>query len=1496
MHVAINDFCSNCHQRPYYSATVLPEKPRDFRDRPEHSKPAVAAPTTPSPNQSTNDEEVRPEKPVKPDPKVQQPSSILPHLKALQAFQLDDVEKRPPKLDVTPLLEKRKKAKRRSREERERKAADNELRRHRAELDGLHAAKAMIEREQQDEARLRWEGRDRQQRFQEDRDRLSQQTHTATLQHHYSNRVSFEHVAREEYEQRGDRVINDAIKQAQRSTTGTLEPGQARAGGYPIRQPRDPPSLDELIAKPTFKHQGSKNFATRQRRRAQPNGWRPSHKRQLDVEAPQRLTINQEPGINRSVVVNKGSTVNSNPKIHHIPKTQASQGDVVLNKTLGEKLADPERLTTQYKITSNEEAEAVDNDQGRQMRSISSMRWFLDSNARFEWPPEFDQRLDGHCVLPFKDPIPFSWNSRISDRRSAIDVYAADGRFRFDKTFVVKTLRLGRHDKNRRRAEREIEVLRSLRHPHCVAYLGSFVYMERWSFLLFPVAHCDLHHVMHTVSKEIQWRHKMDNSTEFAEDDFGNESSTDDEETRGIHRRSFASNDSINILRRCFVCLSQSLRYLHESKIRHGDIKPANILVDASGSVLLADFWASTRFMGSEQAEQHFKVQEFTYRYAAPEVARRQCGSRLSDIFSLGCVFLEIASLLAGNDLQSLQSHFLEGIDSAYWSNLTDIRTWVMGLQHSETVKGALKPGTLSAILSMLESNPHERPSAHTLTLCKEFKMVSLEVCRDCDPRHPDVWKPSTTIAETPTARTSEDGSSSDDVTLDVVEQLASGSLVDIPESSGSAQLDDIVDEYLITEDDEIQSLPSLSYGSSASSSSSMEEREGAVEELAVLLLKDTTLEPLYETALWKLTTDRFERNFARLLRLFATDLKVEAHSTQEAIAVRFVAARAKYVAGCIGKLLDPGRATYSQEMHDVLVESREREEKVELYLQRQIHYVNIEEVPVHGPQIVDQKDDIGPDESDSEFTDLAERPQLRNLQGVKDFILGSVALEKLRQAFHDFVIHGKVQDRGFKESEEHNPLLSLPDSSTRVDEYPLEVSDSESDMSLSTEQEKVKLSTHNRPPKSLRDLYPLLLYGWERATQFLELSEKPVPPGFKRVRWTCFCGCALYDDFREVEPGALYELQSFLNNRKGTRQMTNDQSNSHSTREDSMNLPVHHSESIQASESAPLEGSDRDDNLPPGLRRRGRRPDATHGNLASSPTWILPIFQIERYGTKVKHLPVDPTMSDETLFTSVKARYHEETSRIRRFFAMRGVKKISYVKFMHAPREPDIHKFNDWPLQKHSPPWVYKGCPAKKRHIPLIGHAYLMHLWQNPSHSDLQTYNRRPQGAISRLVCRIRLLKNYLLTSTKNDFVDLPPHHSGTNNRDSQAQRDLELTTTNGLEDQPTHMAAAADKHGNASSYVLLLTPKKLGDQLIADDEDPPEAWGLYFEEGFAVHHFFVVILFVYILATFAFAIYWCTKYGLVGPHTGAGAFGVSSWMIGLISLVVTVWFKWAD
>ena len=71
----------------------------------------------------------------------------------------------------------------------------------------------------------------------------------------------------------------------QTPATGTFGPGQGRAGEHPMRQPRGPPSLEELVAKPTSKHEGSKNFATRQRRRAVHNLVRAGNERRGETRS-----------------------------------------------------------------------------------------------------------------------------------------------------------------------------------------------------------------------------------------------------------------------------------------------------------------------------------------------------------------------------------------------------------------------------------------------------------------------------------------------------------------------------------------------------------------------------------------------------------------------------------------------------------------------------------------------------------------------------------------------------------------------------------------------------------------------------------------------------------------------------------------------------------------------------------------------------------------------------------------------------------------------------------------------------------------------------------------------------------------------------------------------------------------------------------------------------------------------------------------------------------
>ena len=68
--------------------------------------------------------------------------------------------------------------------------------------------------------------------------------------------------------------------------SGGFAPGHGRVGEHPIRQPKGPPLLQELQEKPTSKHDGSKNFAARQRRRAVHDLVRAGRERRNDSRQP----------------------------------------------------------------------------------------------------------------------------------------------------------------------------------------------------------------------------------------------------------------------------------------------------------------------------------------------------------------------------------------------------------------------------------------------------------------------------------------------------------------------------------------------------------------------------------------------------------------------------------------------------------------------------------------------------------------------------------------------------------------------------------------------------------------------------------------------------------------------------------------------------------------------------------------------------------------------------------------------------------------------------------------------------------------------------------------------------------------------------------------------------------------------------------------------------------------------------------------------------------
>lgn len=77
------------------------------------------------------------------------------------------------------------------------------------------------------------------------------------------------------------------------------------------------------------------------------------------------------------------------------------------------------------------------------------------------------------------------------------------------------------------------------------------------------------------------------------------------------------------------------LQYLHDNEVIHRDIKSANVLVNIDGVLKLADF-------GSAQTFDEGRGMQGTPYWMAPEVIRGETVTWAADIWSLGCVIVEM--------------------------------------------------------------------------------------------------------------------------------------------------------------------------------------------------------------------------------------------------------------------------------------------------------------------------------------------------------------------------------------------------------------------------------------------------------------------------------------------------------------------------------------------------------------------------------------------------------------------------------------------------------------------------------------------------------------------------------------------------------------------------------------------------------------------------------------------------------------------------------------
>ena len=179
----------------------------------------------------------------------------------------------------------------------------------------------------------------------------------------------------------------------------------------------------------------------------------------------------------------------------------------------------------------------------------------------------------------------------------------------------------------------------------------------------------------------------------------------------GFYARASRNPEDSKLLRKFFGCLASAVHYLHANKIRHRDIKPENILVKGT-DIYLTDFGISLDW---ENLSRSTTVAESgkTPVYCAPEVANHQKRNSASDIWSLGCVFLEMCTILKGRTLEEMRRRFKDKNDTyTFCRNLPVIADWSHILQKCGS---ELDDDPIEWSMSMLQFDPNSRPIALTL-------------------------------------------------------------------------------------------------------------------------------------------------------------------------------------------------------------------------------------------------------------------------------------------------------------------------------------------------------------------------------------------------------------------------------------------------------------------------------------------------------------------------------------------------------------------------------------------------------------------------------------------------------------------------------------------------------------------------------------------------------------------------------------------------------------
>ena len=247
------------------------------------------------------------------------------------------------------------------------------------------------------------------------------------------------------------------------------------------------------------------------------------------------------------------------------------------------------------------------------------------------------------------------------------------------KIIFTSTRNPNHNEKTRADFEREVQLIQKARHHHVVQVFATYAMSDRLGLILSPAAdEGDLSKFLKRREDLVKAHGELDIRVTYMN----------------------------QILQRAFGCLAAGLEFMHGTGIYHKDIKPENILIH-EGYVLYTDFGCSLDVSQSIQTVSDGRG-GFTERYHPPEGFEREGRNKLSDVFSLGCVFLEVLSTLVNDqNLCPISTDAPPGERRTFASGIRRIHLRLEGLDLRSTLQ------SMPAIIQwMTQTHRESRPTA----------------------------------------------------------------------------------------------------------------------------------------------------------------------------------------------------------------------------------------------------------------------------------------------------------------------------------------------------------------------------------------------------------------------------------------------------------------------------------------------------------------------------------------------------------------------------------------------------------------------------------------------------------------------------------------------------------------------------------------------------------------------------------------------------------------